>query len=45
MKQPIRYGHEGETNILVVDTDVDDPISYNDAMKDIDKDKWLKAIT
>ena len=44
MRQPIRYRHEGETNAPVVDTDIDDPTSYNDAMKDIDKDKWLEAV-
>ena len=44
VRQPIRYGHEGETNVLVTDTDVDDPTPYNDTMKDIDKDKWLEAM-
>ena len=44
VRQLIRYGHEGETNILVADTDIDDSTSYNDAMKDIDKDKWFEAM-
>ena len=45
MRQPIRYGNEGETNVLVAHTDVDDAISYNNVMKDIDKDKWLEALS
>ena len=44
VRQPIRYGHGGETNVLVADIDVDDPILYKDEMKDIDKDKWLDAM-
>ena len=44
VRQPIQYRHEGETNVLVADTDVDDPTLYNDAMKDLDKDKWLEAM-
>ena len=44
MRQPIRYEHEGETNVLIADTDVYDPSSYNDATKDSDNDKWLEAI-
>ena len=39
VRQPIRYRHEGEENILVAYTDIDDPTSYNDVMKYLDKDK------
>ena len=44
MRQPIWYGHVGETNVLVADTNADDPTPYNDAMKDLDKDKWFEAM-
>ena len=44
IRQPTRYEHEGETNVLVADPNIDDPLSYNDAMKDFDKDKWLEAM-
>ena len=45
LRQPIRYGHEGETNVLVADTDVNDSTPYNDVMKDLDKDNWLEAMS
>ena len=38
-KQPIRYTRAGETNVVVTDTSDDDPLSYNHAMDDPDKDK------
>ena len=39
VRQPIRYEHEDKINVLVADTNVDDPSSYHDAMKDFDKNK------
>ena len=34
----------GSNSTPTADIDVDDPILYKDAMKDIDKDKWLDAM-
>ena len=39
VRQPICYEHEGESNVVVTDTNIDDPLLYNDAMKDSDNDK------
>ena len=44
MRQPTRYGHEGEVGLLVSDTNQDDPLTYADAMDDSDKEKWLEAM-
>ena len=44
MRQPTRYGHEGEVELLVSDTNQDDPMTYADAMDDSDKEKWLEAM-
>ena len=44
MRQPTRYGHEGEVGLLVSDTNQDDPSTYADAMDDSDKEKWLEAM-
>ena len=44
VRPPSRYGHEGEVQLLVSDTNQDDPSTYHDAMDDFDKDKWQDAI-
>ena len=44
VRQPTRYGHEGEVELLVSDTNQDDPMTYADAMDDSDKEKWLEAM-
>ena len=44
MRQPIHYKHEGETNIIVADTKVAGPSTYNDAMNNSDKDKWNETM-
>ena len=44
MKQPIRYEHEGEVDLIVSNTNQDDPLTYCDAMDDSDKEKWLEAM-
>ena len=43
-RQPIHYGHEGETSIVVTDSNVDDPLSYRNVMIDVDKQQWLEAM-
>ena len=40
MRQPTRYGHEGKVGLLVSDTNQDDPLTYDEAMDDSDKEKW-----
>ena len=44
VRQPIRYGHEGEAMLLVSDTNPDDPSTFKDAMDDSDKELWLEAM-
>ena len=44
MRQPTRYGHEGEVGLLVSDTNQDDPLTYADAMDDSDKENWQEAM-
>ena len=44
VRQLTRYGHDGETNVVITDTDVDDPLSHHDVMRDIDKEQWLEAM-
>ena len=44
VRQPSRYGHEGEVQFLVSVTNQDDPLRYCDAMEDSDKDKWQDAM-
>ena len=39
VRQPIHYGHEGEAQVLVSDTNQDDAMTYRDAIDDSDKDK------
>ena len=44
VRQPTRYGHEGEVGLIVSYTNQDDPLTYCDAMDDSDKEKWLEAM-
>ena len=41
-KQPTHYEHE--VQMLVSDTNKDDPLTFKDAMNDSDKDKWQDAM-
>lgn len=44
IRTPARYRQDSEANVVVVDTNDDDPSSYQHAMDDPDKDKWLEAM-
>ena len=44
VRPPTRYGHEGEAELLVSDTNQDDPLTYKHAMEDSDKEKWQEAM-
>lgn len=44
VRPPSHYRHEGEVQLLVSDTNHDDPSTYHDAMDDSDKDKWQDAM-
>ena len=44
MRPPSRYGHEGEVQLLVSDTNQDDPSTYHDAIDDSNEDKWQDAM-
>ena len=44
MRLPSRYEHEGEVQFLVSVANLDDPLTYCDAMDDSDKDKWQDAM-
>ena len=42
-REPDRYlGFEA--NVVALDAKDDDPVSFNDAMVDLDKEKWLEAM-
>ena len=42
-REPDRYlGFEA--NVVALDANDDDPVSFNDAMVDLDKEKWLEAM-
>ena len=42
-REPNRYlGFEA--NVVALDASDDDPVSFNDAMVDLDKDKWLESM-
>ncbi|KAA0065400.1 gag/pol protein [Cucumis melo var. makuwa] len=44
VSQPNRYLGLTETQIVIPDDGVEDPLSYNQVMNDVDKDQWVKAI-
>ena len=33
-----------ETQVVILDDGVEDPLSYKQAMNDVDKDQWVKAM-
>ena len=41
---PVRYGLDGETNMIVGGTSDDDPLSFKQAMANHEKELWLEAI-
>ena len=43
-RNPIRYGLDGETNMVVGDTSDDDPLSFKQAMASPEKELWLEAM-
>ncbi|KAA0043390.1 retrovirus-related pol polyprotein from transposon tnt 1-94 [Cucumis melo var. makuwa] len=42
--QPNRYLGLTETQVVIQDDGVEDPSSYKQAMNDVDKDQWVKAM-
>ncbi|TYK27941.1 gag/pol protein [Cucumis melo var. makuwa] len=44
VSQPNRYLGLTETQIVIPDDGVEDPLSYKQAMNDVDKDQWVKAM-
>ena len=39
-----RHPDHYEANIVILDMNNEDPITYKDAKKDIDKEKWHEAM-
>ncbi|KAA0026242.1 gag/pol protein [Cucumis melo var. makuwa] len=44
VSQPNRYLSLTETQVVIPDDGVEDPLSYKQKMNDIDKDQWVKAM-
>ncbi|TYK20422.1 gag/pol protein [Cucumis melo var. makuwa] len=44
VSQPNRYLGLTETQVVIPDDGVEDPLSYKQAMNDVDKDQWVKAM-
>ncbi|KAA0040410.1 gag/pol protein [Cucumis melo var. makuwa] len=44
VSQPIRYLGLTETQVVIPDDGVENPLSYKQAMNDVDKDQWVKAM-
>ncbi|KAA0065590.1 gag/pol protein [Cucumis melo var. makuwa] len=41
---PNHYLGLTETQVVILDDGVEDPLSYKQAMNDVDKDQWVKVI-
>ncbi|KAA0026154.1 gag/pol protein [Cucumis melo var. makuwa] len=44
VSQPNRYLGLTETQVVIPDDGVEDPLSYKQTMNDVDKDQWVKAM-
>ncbi|TYJ99758.1 gag/pol protein [Cucumis melo var. makuwa] len=44
VSQPNRYLGLTKTQVVIPDDGVEDPLSYKQAMNDVDKDQWVKAM-
>ncbi|TYK03188.1 gag/pol protein [Cucumis melo var. makuwa] len=44
VSQPNPYLGLTETQVVILDNGVEDPLSYKQAMNDVDKDQWVKAM-
>ncbi|KAA0032914.1 gag/pol protein [Cucumis melo var. makuwa] len=42
--QPDRYLGLSETQVVIPDDGVEDPLTYKQAMNDIDRDQWIKSM-
>ncbi|TYK13657.1 gag/pol protein [Cucumis melo var. makuwa] len=42
--QPDRYLGLSETQVVIPDDGIDDPLTYKQAMNDVDRDQWIKAM-
>ena len=42
--QPSRYLGLAETQVIILDDGVEDPLTYKQAMNDEDRDQWIKAM-
>ena len=42
--QPDRYLGLIETQVVIPDDGIEDPLTYKQAMKDVDRDQWIKAM-
>ena len=42
--QPDRYLGLVETQVIILDVGVEDPLTYKQAMNDEDRDQWIKAM-
>ena len=42
--QPDRYLGLIETQVVILDDGIEDPLTYKQAMKDVDRDQWIKAM-
>ncbi|KAA0065882.1 gag/pol protein [Cucumis melo var. makuwa] len=44
VSQPNRYFGLTETQVFILDDGIEDPLSYIQAMNDVDNDQWVKAM-
>ncbi|KAA0051985.1 zinc finger BED domain-containing protein RICESLEEPER 2-like [Cucumis melo var. makuwa] len=44
VRQPDRYLGLSEAQIIIPDDGIDDPLTYKQAMNDVDSDQWIKAM-
>ncbi|KAA0040688.1 gag/pol protein [Cucumis melo var. makuwa] len=44
VRQPDRYLGLSEAEIIIPDDDIEDPLTYKQAMNDVDCDQWIKAM-
>ncbi|KAA0040190.1 gag/pol protein [Cucumis melo var. makuwa] len=44
VSQPHHYLGLTETQVVIPDDGIQDPLSYKKAMNDVDKDQWVKAM-
>ena len=44
VRQPNRYLGSSEAQIVIPDDGIEDPLTYKQALNDVDCDQWVKAM-